>query len=327
MGATAASPAPSRPQLLGARPSTVGSGERCGGIDGRSQGSDEQRSTVPLGGAAYRASARVLRALPPGLRHAAAAPGGTAWFWLSPAQRRNALDNYAAALGREPDDTEVARVAKRAFQNYGRMLMDFLLLDSLSRNEVLERVSNDGREHLDAALARGRGVIMAVPHMGSWDMAGSYAAALGYSVWGVAERFPGSLNDAVVTTRQRFGLNVVTLGRSAVKAITEALQANGVVALLCDLEQGPGVAVRFFGRHAIVPGGPAAFALKTGAALLPAYQYAAARGRYHVHLDPALDWPDGETKEGLMQRVVDRFEEFIQERPDQWYAFRPMFSR
>lgn len=269
----------------------------------------------------------MLRALPPGLRHAAAAPGGTAWFWLSPAQRRNALDNYAAALGREPDDTEVARVAKRAFQNYGRMLIDFLVLDSLSRNEVLERVSNDGREHLDAALARGRGVIMAVPHMGSWDMAGSYAAALGYSVWAVAERFPGSLNDAVVTTRQRFGLNVVTLGRSAVRAITEALQANGVVALLCDLEQGPGVAVRFFGRRAIVPAGPAAFALKTGAALLPAYQYAAARGRYHVHLDPALDWPDGETKEGLMQRVVDRFEEFIQQRPDQWYAFRPMFSR
>ncbi len=286
-----------------------------------------QRRVVPLGGAAYRVGARAVRALPPGLRHAAAAPGGTAWFWLSAAQRRAALDNYAAALGREPGDPEVARVARRAFQNYGRMLMDFLLLGSLSPAELMTRMSNEGLENIDAALARGRGVIMAVPHMGSWDMAGSYAGVLGYRISAVAETFPGSLNDAVVATRQRFGLQVITLGRSAVRAITEALQANRVVALLCDLEQGPGVDVRFFGRRAVVPGGPAALAIKTGAALLPACQYALAPGRYHVHLEPALSVGEGESKEALMQRVTGRFEEFIKERPDQWYAFRPMFRR
>jgi KDO2-lipid IV(A) lauroyltransferase len=168
---------------------------------------------------------------------------------------------------------------------------------------------------------------MAVPHMGSWDMAGSYAGALGYPISAVAERFPGSLNDAVVRTRQRFGLNVITLGRSAVRGITQALQANSIVALLCDLEQGPGVTVRFFGRHSVVPGGPAAIALKTGATLMPACQYATSPGHHHVHLDPPLTWASGETKESLMQRVVGRFEDFIKERPDQWYAFRPMFTR
>ncbi len=229
-------------------------------------------------------------------------------------------------IGAPASDPRVARLARRAFQNYGRMLMDFLLLGSLSPADLVRRMSADGRDNLDAALARGKGAVMAVPHMGSWDMAGSYAAALGYSVWAVAETFPGSLNDAVVATRQRFGLNVIVLGRSAVRAITEALEANGVVALLCDLEQGPGVGVRFFGRRAVVPGGPAAFALKTGAALLPAYQYSSGSG-YHVHLDPALAVRPGETKEALMQRVVERFEDFIKERPDQWYAFRPMFSQ
>ena len=293
MGATAASPAPSR-QLLSA---------------------------------SYQASARVLRAFPAGLRHAAAAPGGTAWFWLSRAQRNAALDNYAAALGRERSDPEVARVARSAFQNYGRMLMDFLLLGSLTPQELMARMSVDGLEHLDAGLARGKGVIMATPHMGSWDMAGSYAGALGYRISAVAERFPGSLNEAVVATRQRFGLNVIMLGRSAVRGITEALQANGGVALLCDLEQGPGLTVSFFGRRATVPGGPAAFALKTGASLVPACQYASAPGRYHVHLDPPLAVREGDTKESLMQAVINRFEDFIKERPDQWYAFRPMFGR
>jgi KDO2-lipid IV(A) lauroyltransferase len=285
------------------------------------------RPRLRLLGASYSAGAKILRVVPPGLRHAAATPGGAAWFWLSAGQRRAALENYAAALGRESSDPEVSRVARRAFQNYGRMLTDFLLLGSLTSEELIERMSLDGREHLDAALALGRGAIMAVPHMGSWDMAGSYAGALGYPIAAVAERFPGSLNDAVVRTRQRFGLNVIALGRSAVRGITQALQANSIVALLCDLEQGPGVSVRFFGRRAVVPGGPAAIALKTGAALMPACQYATSPGHHEVHLDAPLTWAGGETKEGLMQRVVSRFEDFIREHPDQWYAFRPMFTR
>jgi phosphatidylinositol dimannoside acyltransferase len=286
-----------------------------------------QRRGVTLGGAAYGFGARVLRAAPPGLRHAAAAPGGSAWFLLSRAQRRAALDNYAAALGLDATDPEVARVARRAFQNYGRMLMDFVLMGSLTPAELVERITIDGLEHLDDSLAQGRGAIMAVPHMGSWDMAGSYAGAIGYKIAAVAERFPGSLDEAVVKTRQSFGLNVITLGRSAIRAINDALASNMIVALLCDLEQGPGVPVRFFGRKAIVPGGPAAFALKTGAAIMPAYQYRTSPGRYHIHLEPRLALAAGETRESLMQRVISYFEEFIKERPDQWYAFRPMFTR
>jgi KDO2-lipid IV(A) lauroyltransferase len=290
-----------------------------------SAASPERSRRPPLLAGSYRAGARILRVVPRGLRHAAAAPAGSAWYWLSPGQRRAALDNYAAALGRERSDPEVARVARRAFQNYGRMLMDFVLIGSLTPADMLARVTLDGRDRLDAALSRGRGAIMAVPHMGSWDMAGSYAGALGYKVSAVADRFPGSLNEAVVATRQRFGMNVIMLGRGAVRSLTEALRANHIVALLCDLEQGPGVDVRFFGRHAVVPGGPAALAIKTGAALMPACQYATAPGRYNTYLDPPLAVGENETKERLMQRVIDRFEDFIRERPDQWYAFRPMF--
>ncbi|HET9781736.1 MAG TPA: lysophospholipid acyltransferase family protein [Candidatus Dormibacteraeota bacterium] len=294
VSASAALPAPSRPQLLAA---------------------------------SYQAGARILRAVPAGVRYAAATPGGSAWFLLSAAQRRAAMDNYATVLGLDPRDARVGRVARRAFQNYGRMLMDFLLLGSLSPDELAQRMTYDGREHLDAALERGRGVIMAVPHMGSWDMAGSYAAALGYNVWAVAEKFPGSLNDAVVRTRERFGLKVISLGRAAVRALNDALRGNGVIALVCDLEQGPGVQVRFFGRRAIVPGGPAALALKNGASVITAAPYATSPGHYHVHLDAPMEISPEETKEGLMQRVIVRFEDFIRERPDQWYAFRRMFDR
>src|SRR5881398_561941 len=154
--------------------------------------------------ASYGAGARALRAVPAGLRHAAAAPGGTAWFWLSLAQRNAALDNYAAALGKDRSDPEVARVARRAFQNYGRMLMDFVLLGDLSKEEVLNRVGVERLSLLDEALEKGRGVILALPHMGSWDMAAAFGAAAGYDMLAVAERFPGSLDEAIVRNRNRF---------------------------------------------------------------------------------------------------------------------------
>jgi len=276
--------------------------------------------------ASYSAGARILRAVPAGLRYAASTPGGAAWFWLSRAQRRAALVNYAAVLDREPSDPEVARVARRAFQNYGRMLTDFVLLGDLSKEEVLDRVAVEHLSLLDEAIDKGRGVILALPHMGSWDMAAAFGAAAGYDMVAVAERFPGSLDDAIVRNRNRFGLSVITLGRSAVRQIREALSANRFVALVCDLEQGPGVEVRFFGRRAVVPAGTAAFALKTRAPVLIVHTYATSPGRYHIVVERAPQWPADETNARAMQSIITRFESYIRARPDQWYAFRPIFK-
>src|SRR5260370_7014981 len=77
--------------------------------------------------ASYSAGARLLRAVPAGLRYAASTPGGAAWFWLSRAQRRAALVNYAAVLDREPSHPDVAPAASRAPHNYAPQLTPFLL--------------------------------------------------------------------------------------------------------------------------------------------------------------------------------------------------------
>jgi len=76
-----------------------------------------RRKRPQLLAGSYRLGSAALRVLPPAFRDSVAVPGGSAWFWLSAGQRRAALDNYAAALGRDRTDPEVARVARRAFQN------------------------------------------------------------------------------------------------------------------------------------------------------------------------------------------------------------------
>ncbi len=272
--------------------------------------------------------ARLARAAPPGVRYGVSAFGGWLWWAVDPGRRHNAWANYGAVLGLPEDHPDVHRVARRAFQNYGRMLADFLLIGSLRPEQVLKMVTLTGREHVDAALAKGRGAILALPHMGSWDFAGSLAGIWGYRIAAVAEPLPGSLNDVVVETRSTHGLEVIPLGRSAVRGINEVLDGNGLVALLCDLPHGPGSDVRFFGHRAVVPSGPAAIACRRGTPLLPVYCHWVGQRRYHIHVDPPVQPPEVERcrgKEGtaqVMQQVVDRFEVFIRRHPDQWYAFR-----
>jgi lauroyl/myristoyl acyltransferase len=132
----------------------------------------------------------------------------------------------------------------------------------------------------------------------------------------------------VVETRSKHGLQVIPMGRPAVRAINEVLDDNGLVALLCDLPQGPGAAVCFFGKNAVVPSGPAAIACRRGAPLVPLYCRREDGIGYHIHVDPPIEPPDPagcrskEVVAAVMQQVVDRFEVFIRQHPDQWYAFR-----
>jgi len=267
-----------------------------------------------------------VRAVPAGVRYPVSAFGGTLWWAVDAGRRHNAWANYGAALDLPPDDPRVRRVARRAFANYGRMLADFLLMGSLHPDEVREMITIDGLDYVNAAAA-GRGAILALPHMGSWDFAGSIAGIWGLRVAAVADTFPGSLNDAVVETRSLHGLEVIPLNRGAIRSINRVLDDNGLVALLCDLPHGPGAEVRFLGRRATVPSGPAAIACRRGVPLLPVYSRRTATG-YHIHVDPPIQPPPEPRCRGkeavteVMQCVIERFEVFIRAHPDQWYAFR-----
>lgn len=276
--------------------------------------------------------ARLTRAVPPSVRYPLAAFGGTLWWAADSGRRKNACANYGAVLGLPEDHPEVRRVAKRAFENYTRMLADFLLMGSLQPDEVRAMTRLEGREHVDAALSHGRGAILALPHMGSWDFAGSLAGIWGYHIAAVTETFPGSLNEAVVETRSAHGLKVIPVNRAAVRTINQVLDENGLVALPCDLPRGPGAEVRFFGRRAIVPSGPAAIACKRGTPIVPLYSRREGQLNYRVHVDPPIQPPSSDRCRGkeaaaeLMQQVIDRFESFIREHPDQWYAFRHILN-
>ena len=273
---------------------------------------------------------RLARSLPRRLTYGAAAfLSDVAWLLLRE-QRANAIDNMAHVLGLDRDDPEVRRKARASFRNYGYYVADFLMLPSLDLKEMESRFRFEGWEHIDEALAAGKGVIFISAHVGNWDLAAAVLARRGYPVSVVAETFrPKKLNDLVQGHREWHGLKVIPLEDPA-RRVLGALRKNEILGLLIDRPSPEsGVLVRFFDGLTKVPAGAAVLALKTGARLVsgvtvrnPDHTYS---GFVTSHLDVELTGDPSVDVRLLTQRIMDTMEGFIRQYPDQWYIFRPMW--
>lgn len=252
-----------------------------------------------------------------------------AWL-VMPVQRQNAIENMARVIGRDVKDPEVRKKTKAAFRNYGMYFADFLRLPLLTREEIERRFQFSGWEHLDTALAAGKGVIFISAHVGNWDFGSALFAQRGYPVNAVAETFhPKKVNDLVQGHRIQQGMKVIPLEHAG-RRVLGALRKNEILGLLIDRPSPEaGVWVKFFGGRTEVPAGPALLALKTGAKLIsgvivrnPDHTYS---GFLNSHFDVE---PTGDlsTDVGLLtQRIMDSLEAFIREYPEQWFIFRKMW--
>ena len=189
----------------------------------------------------------------------------------------------------------------------------------------LRRVMGDGLEGREEGAARGQGVILAVPHLGSWDLGGAWLSSVGYPLTVVVEPLePPELFDWFVELRQSAGMTVVPLGRRAGPAILRTLREGGVVALLTDRDlAGKGVEVEFFGENTTLPPGPATLALRTGAALLPAAVVSTAADRHRVVVRPPLAIERrGEVADDvarITQALAEELEKLIRLAPEQYF--------
>ncbi len=229
-----------------------------------------------------------------------------------------------------PDRAVVRRWARRSFRAYGRYWTEGGRLPTTSETEVRSRmIIERGLEHLAAGMATGKGVVMALPHVGSWEWGGSFLASEGFPMTSVAERVePERLFDWFVDQREAMGLRIVPLDHDASGVVLSTLRSGGLVGLLCDRDiEGSGVEVEFFGERTTFPAGPATMALRTGATLLTAVVYSGP-GPFHngVVSAPLNTERRGRIRDDvvrLTQEIATQFEEYIRRAPEQWHLFQP----
>jgi lauroyl/myristoyl acyltransferase len=247
-------------------------------------------------------------------------------FRFFPNRRHAALANLAAAM---PGSTrrDRVRVARRMMRSYNSMLFEFLRLPHLGRDELLRAVEVVGREHLENAVARGRGVIIASSHLGNWELAGVVLAHWGYALHAVAGvQLSRWLTPAVREAKTELAIHTVS-HEDGFRRLVRALEHNDLVALMVDgdLYQ-HGVTVEFFGRETRWPAGPGVLAQRTGALVISGYCLRLGPGRFRIVLEPALDPAAFPSTAALNAAVAAAAERHIREHLDQWCIFRPIWD-
>ena len=148
----------------------------------------------------------------------------------------NAVSNMRRVLGPAGTEREARRVARASFRNYAKTLADFIRFPHVTTEEIERRIVDPyGLDVMDAALARGKGVLALSGHIGNWDFAGAVMGARDTPMYALADSFePPELDALVVETRLRNGVRIIKMEPTAMRTIFEALRRNEVVLMLID---------------------------------------------------------------------------------------------
>jgi len=279
----------------------------------------------------YRFCEWLASVLPQRVAYALARVSGVGQFILCRGVRRTLIANQRRLLP-HASRRAVARSARRVSISVAKNYHDLFRLPSLSRQDLLAYFDVRGIEHLAAAHARGKGVIVVAPHLGSYNLVPSYVSSLGYPTVAVVEHIRDpKLHEYFFALRANQGVQLLTTGPEDVRKIVRALREGKVVMMLADRNVGTSSdEVIFFGERTMLPAGPALLARRTGAALLPAYAYRVGNTRSvavalaELQLPEVIGTPE-QRRAADTQAVARELEKMILVAPDQWDILQPVW--
>ncbi len=280
-----------------------------------------------------RGASALLAVLPVRFSYAFAGWIGTIYCRVRPSHSRWAAYNYARVLHEPESSPVVQRMARRAFANYAKVLVDFFRLPYVTIEDIQHHATVTGIEHLVTAAEGGKGLIVVTAHMGSWDRSGALITAAGFHATVLVDTFsPPQLDAWVTKMRAKFGLTAVPVEKpGALREMYRTLKRGDALVFVIDRpDYNTGVPVTFFGERTGFPAGVAQVALRTGCGLALGGMFRRPGdltydGFIELIVPPARTGDMAYDVQALTQAIVTRLEEQIVTHPDQWYMFRPMW--
>jgi KDO2-lipid IV(A) lauroyltransferase len=213
--------------------------------------------------------------------------------------------------------------------NQVRQYLEVFHIPRLDRARFDTIVRVEGWDRFVCAERRGKGVIFGSAHFGPVAMVGQILMHRGYTLTLPAEKTNSELMQAVNRARQAQGLRLVPMDSAL--GIHRVIREGGVLGILADRAvTGIGETVEFFGRPALLPSAHVALALRTGAALVPAFTWRE-KGLLCARVEEPLDLVssgdrDADVRNGV-QRFAEVFERYVRAYPEQWTVFQPIWGR
>lgn len=243
--------------------------------------------------------------------------------------KRTARRNLRLAL---PERSDHAAILRASFRHTGGAFLEALPLLRLSAPELCQRIHWEGYEHLVAAEARGRGVLVLSAHFGCWEVVPLALAATSRPLAAVGRPLDNPYVDRwLQRLRTRFG-NRSLPKRGAVREMFRILERGERLGLLLDQRVRPqeGIEVPFFGHPAWTSPLAARLALRTGTAIVGVASYPEPRGRFRIVFRPPIvaEGPDTpQATDELTRALLAQDEATIRERPELWFWFHDRWKR
>jgi len=238
---------------------------------------------------------------------------------------RVAYANLQRALP-ELDAAARGRIVRGVWRSLGATVGEFPHLPDLRQTAQGPGWEIEGRDVLDAILARGGPTIFFSAHIGNWEIFAPVARAYGVSVPAFYRAAGNAGVDALINAiRSRAaGVGVVNFAKGAAGARKAAmhLARGGLMAMLVDQKLNDGIEARFFGLAAMTAPAPAAFALRYRCQLVPAHCVRIAPARLRMVIEPPLALPATGNRTAdilvLTQSINDTVERWIRADPASW---------
>ena len=226
-------------------------------------------------------------------------------------------------------------LTRKTFQNYGQYLLDYMVMHRLGPTNKGRWVEEEvGAHHMVEALHAGKGAICITPHLGNWEIGGLLFSFRGGSlnVLTLDER-DADTRSFREEMRRRRGIKVLYINPKddspmAILDAVKALRRNEILAMLGDrIESQKTMVFDFFGRKTAFPIGVAIVAMATEAPVLPVFVVMEKNRRYRGIIEPPIYFnPSSRKDRGAviregMERLIEKFEGYIEKYPDQWYNF------
>jgi KDO2-lipid IV(A) lauroyltransferase len=249
---------------------------------------------------------------------------GRIMYVLDAKHRRIAVKNIERAEGMPKKSREIHRLVRRVYEHFAVGAIETLLIPRIMSRGDLERLVKFENFHLlDEALAKGRGAIVVLAHMGNWELSGLAVSRRGYDLSSIARPIENPFLDAYVNRLRRSTGQEIIPKHRAVRSMAESLKSNKILAILADQNaRKNGTFVPFFGRPASTVRSPALMALKYGAPILAVKTFRAGRNEHRVVMTPEIPVPRGGDRDTVVEKVTAdvtaRLEGFIREHPEQW---------
>lgn len=252
---------------------------------------------------------------------------GHIYYHVAKKQRVRAEETIMERLGY--DEKKARETIRKLFVNLGITFLEILYMPSLTKEKMRGKVTFDREDILWEALKEGHGVVMLACHMDNWEWLGAALALNGFPLSAVEKPQPNQVySDFMNELRRGVGQEIFSRGTSEILGCARAMKKGRMLGLIADQDGGEeGIFVPFLGKMASTPAGPAYFARKFKAPVIPIFIIRRPSGRGHLAIvkDPLRYEFTGDQQQddyNITLKMTQQLEEIIKEYPENWLWFQ-----